>query len=269
MTISMPTTPASASAPATATASVPAPTARRILAQSLFEVKAILRNGEQLMVALFIPLGLLFMLATTNLIEINTGDWGRLDFLVPGVMAMAIMSGAFTSQAIATAFDRRNGVLRFLATTPLGRSGMLWAKVAAVFSVALIQLAAVAALAAALGWRVSLAHLVVALPAVVLGVAAFTGFALFLAGTLRAEGVLAMANILLIVLVVAGGIVAPADQLPAGLGAVAQFLPSGALGDAMRAALIDGKFAVLPLAILAAWSVFFAALTAKTFKWQS
>jgi len=247
----------------------PASPLQRIWTQSLFEVKSILRNGEQLMVALLIPLGLLVILAKTTMVEIDTGDVARLDFMVPGIMAMAIMSGAFTSQAIATAFDRRNGVLRFLATTPLGRSGMLWAKVIAVFMVCIIQLVAIAALALALGWHVTLGDLVLALPAVILGAAAFTSFALLLAGSMRAEGVLALANIILLVLVVGGGIIAPSDQLPSAIGSIARYLPSGALGDAMREALIHGSLSIVPLIVLAAWSVIFAFLTARTFKWHS
>lgn len=240
----------------------------RIAAQASFETKALMRNGEQIMVSILMPLGLLLVLGLTSLIDLDTGNVSRLDFVVPGVMAMAIMASAFTSQAIATGFDRRNGVLRFLATTPLGKGGLLAAKIGAVLAVALIQLVLIAVVALALGWNVSVSGLALSLIPAVFGAAAFTSLALLMAGTLRAEGVIALANIVLIALVVGGGIMAPADQLPQWLAPIAQFLPSGALGDAMRAALIDGVLAPVPLLILAGWTLVLSTLTARMFKWH-
>ena len=47
-----------------------------------------------------------------------------------------------------------------------------------------------------------------------------------------------------------------------------QWLPSGALGDAMREALIDGTTAWGDLGVLLVWAVIGTVLTAKTFKWE-
>lgn len=241
---------------------------RRILSQALFETKALMRNGEQLMVSILMPLGLLLALGLTTVIEFNTQGVARLDFVVPGVMAMAIMASAFTSQAISTGFDRRNGVLRFLSTTPLGKGGLLGAKIIAVLIIAALQLILVGALALLLGWNVSVAGLFAAILPAVLGAAAFTAFALLIAGTLRAEGVIALANIILVALVVGGGVLAPSSSLPSWLAPIAQFLPSGALGDAMRSALIDGVLAPLPLLVLAGWTALLAFGAGKLFKWN-
>lgn len=241
---------------------------KRIASQAAFETKALMRNGEQLMVSVLMPLGLLFVLGQTSLIDFETGGATRLDFVVPGVMAMAIMASAFTSQAISTGFDRRNGVLRFLATTPLGKSGLLGAKIGAVLAVAVIQLVLIAGVSLVLGWNVSASGLVLALVPALLGAAAFTSLALLIAGTLRAEGVIALANIILVALVVGGGVLAPASQLPAWLAPIATYLPSGALGDAFRSALIDSQFAALPLTILAGWTILLAGAAARLFKWH-
>lgn len=242
--------------------------AQRILSQAMFETKALMRNGEQLMVSILMPLGLLLALGLTSVIEFNTNGVERLDFVVPGVMAMAIMASAFTSQAISTGFDRRNGVLRFLSTTPLGKGGLLGAKIIAVLIIAALQLVLVSALALALGWHVSATGLLAAILPAILGAAAFTAFALLIAGTLRAEGVIALANIILVALIVGGGVLAPSSSLPAWLAPLAQYLPSGALGDAMRAALIDNTLAIGPILVLAGWTALLAFASAKLFKWN-
>lgn len=245
-----------------------ASTAKRIASQAAFETKALMRNGEQLMVSILMPLGLLFVLGKTSIIDFETDGVSQLDFVVPGVIAMAIMASAFTSQAIATGFDRRNGVLRFLATTPLGKGGLLGAKIGAVLAVALIQVVLISAVSLALGWNVAASGFVAMILPALLGAAAFTSLALLMAGTLRAEGVIALANIVLVALVVGGGVLAPASQLPAWLAPIATFLPSGALGDALRSALIDGQLAAIPCLVLAGWTILLAGACARLFKWH-
>lgn len=245
-----------------------APAVRRVLAQARFETRAILSNGEQLLVTLVLPVLLLVALARTTLVDLDTGGGSRVDAVAPGVLALAVMSTAFTSQAIATAFDRRNGVLRLLATTPLGRGGLLAGKVLGVLAVEAVQVVVLGAVALGLGWRPEPSGVVPALLAVLLGTAAFTALGLLVAGTLRAEAVLAIANLVLVLLAVGGGIVVPADQLPGPLAGVAAALPSGALGEATRSALADGAAAVGPLLVLAAWAAALGALTARLFRWS-
>ncbi|QZN84401.1 ABC transporter permease [Cellulomonas sp. C5510] len=245
-----------------------APVARRVLAQARFEALAVLRNGEQLLVTLVIPVVALVALGRSSFVELDTGGAERLDVVTPGVLGLAVMAGSLTSQAIATAFDRRNGVLRLLATTPLGRGGLLAGKALAVLAVAALQVLVVGATALALGWRPEPAGLVPAALALLLGVAAFTALALLLAGTLRAEAVLAVANLLLVVLAVVGGVVLPVAELPAGWAAVARWLPPGALGEALRTALVDGGFPAAPLAALAGWAVLLAAAVRRWFRWD-
>lgn len=188
-----------------------APAWRRVLTQAAFESRTVLRNGEQLLVTIALPLFLLVGLARTAVVELDTGGAARIDFVTPGVLAVAIMSTAFTSQAIATAFDRRNGVLRLLATTPLGRRGLLAGKVLAVLAIELVQAVVLCGVALALGWRPDAAGIPAAIGAGLLGTAAFTALALLLAGTLRAEGVLALANLVLVLLVVGGGVLVPPE----------------------------------------------------------
>lgn len=245
-----------------------APAWRRVRSQASFETRLILRNGEQLLVTLILPVLLLIGLAQVSMIELDTAGATRIDFVTPGILALAVMSTAFTSQAITTSFDRRNGVLRLLATTPLGRGGLLAGKVLAVLTVEAVQVVVIGGVALLLGWAPPVAGLAPALAAIVLGTAAFTSLALLLAGTLRSEAVLAVANLLLVLLTVAGGAVVPATKLPGALATVTPLLPSGALGDALRGALLDSALPLGAAIVLAAWTIALAISAGKLFRWS-
>jgi ABC-2 type transport system permease protein len=245
-----------------------APAWRRVASQALFEARLVLRNGEQLLVTLVLPALLLVGLVRTSFIALDTQGASRVDFVTPGILALAVMSTAFTSQAIATSFDRRNGVLRLLATTPLGRRGLLVGKILAVLAVEAVQVVVLGAVALGLGWQPDVAGLGPALVALLLGTATFTSLALLVAGVLRPEAVLAVANLLLVLLTVAGGAIVPARQLPGGLVDVAYLLPSAALGEALRAALIDGAVATGPMLVLLAWTAVLAWGAARFFRWS-
>jgi ABC-2 type transport system permease protein len=194
------------------------------------------------------------------------------DVVAPGVLALAVMSTAFTSQAIATAFDRRAGVLRLLATTPLGRGGLVAGKALAVLVVEIVQLAALAGIALGLGWAPDPAGLGGAVLATGLATTAFTGLALLMAGTLRAEAVLAAANLVWVLLLVGGGVVVPAGSLPEPLATVAPWLPSGALAEVLRATLgsipPNGPGVGTLLLVLASWAAALVLAARRTFRWS-
>lgn len=246
--------------------SAAAPLTRRVLAQGRFEVRLILGNAEQLLVALVLPVLLLIALDSVATPVLGAGR--RIDLLAPGVLALAVMSTSFTGQAISTGFDRRYGVLRLLGTTPLGRSGLLAGKVVAVLAVQTLQVVVLGALALALGWAPRWLGVLPALVVIALGTAAFVSLALLLAGTLRAEATLAGANLIWVLLLAGGGVVVPADRLPGGLARLAGVLPSGALGEGMRAALVHGRLALGPCAVLAVWAAVAGTAAAKWFSWD-
>lgn len=246
-------------APRPGTASWP----RRIVSHALFEVSTVLRHGEQTLLTLILPALFLVLLSRTGAISLPLAPGqDRIDLIAPGILALAVISSAFTGPAISTGFDRRAGALRMLATTPLGPGGLLGGKVLGVLVVQLVQVVLLGGLALALGWRPVLAGLVLAALALVLGTAAFTALALLVAGTLRAEAVLASANLLWVLLAIGGGAVLPS-------GPWSRWLPSGGLGDALRAAAEADLAAVwLPLLVLAAWAVVFTAAANRWFRWH-
>ena len=194
-----------------------APRARMIAAQAGLELRILARNGEQLLLTLIIPVALLAGFSLEPLIK--TGSGPRIDFLVPGILALAVMSTAFTSQAIATGFERRYGVLKRLGSTPLGRDGLIAAKTSAVLVVELGQAVVILAVGLALGWRPDARPAAAAWVVLLLlaGTAAFSGLALLLAGTLRAEATLAAANLVYLVLLGVGGVIFPLSKFPAGV----------------------------------------------------
>ncbi len=239
---------------------------RPVLAQARVEMLLTLRRGESLMVTLAIPLGILVFFGKVEAIRTDFDD--PLEFLVPGVLALAVMSAAMVSLGIATGFERRYGVLKRLGSTPLTRGGLLVAKTGTILALEVVQAAAIVVTGAALGWKVP-GGAVAALALILLGTVAFAGIGMFLAGTLRAEANLAVANGLFLVLMFLGGMAYPLDRLPALLQDLARLLPAAALSECLRGVLTDGvKFPLGSLAVLATWACIAPAAAARWFRWE-
>jgi len=246
-----------------------APLPRMVLAQARMETRLLLRNGEQLLLAVVVPLIVLVGgIAAARHFELSFSH-SAVDTLTPGVLALAVMSTSFTSLAIATGFERRYGVLKRLGSSPLPRSGLLAGKVGALLVVELLQAVLICAAAVVLHWSPTLTvpGVLGALVTALLGTAAFASLGLFVAGALRAEATLAAANLIYLLLLAGGAVVFPADSYGRAAG-VLSWLPSAALGSGLRTALIEGAFPGAPLLVLVAWTVVGTALTARTFRWE-
>jgi ABC-2 type transport system permease protein len=246
-----------------------APLSRMVLAQTRMETRLLLRNGEQLLLAVIVPLVVLVGgVEAARRLGLDLPH-SPIDTLTPGVLALAVMSTSFTSLAIATGFERRYGVLKRLGSSPLPRSGLLAGKVGSLLAVEVLQYAVIGGVALAFGWspRLTPAGVLGVLACALLGTAAFASLGLFVAGALRAEATLAVANLVYLLLLAGGAVVFPTTSY-GGSGGVLLALPSGALGQGMRAAFLDGSFPVVPLVVLAAWAVLGTTLTARTFTWE-
>lgn len=243
-----------------------APLWRMIRAQAALETRMLLRHGEQLLLTVIIPTLLLVLFSSVDVID--TGSGPRIDFLAPGILALAVLSTAFTGQAIATGFERRYGVLKRLGVSPLPRWGLMAAKTCSVLVVELLQVLLLTAVALMLGWSPHGNPLTVAL-LLLLGTAAFSGLGLLLAGTVRAEATLAAANLVFVLLLVGGGVIVPLEKFPGAVQSVLQLLPIAALSDGLREVLRYG--AGVPwgdLGVLAVWAVAGLAAAAALFKWE-
>ncbi|MDX3401138.1 ABC transporter permease [Streptomyces violaceoruber] len=244
----------------------PAPLGRMIAAQAVLETKMLLRNGEQLLLTVIIPTLLLVLFSSVDIIDTGAGE--AVDFLAPGILALAVMSTAFTGQAIATGFERRYGVLKRLAASPLPRWALMTAKTASVLVTEVLQIVLLTVIAFALGWSPH-GNPATVLLLLVLGTAAFSGLGLLMAGTLKAEATLAAANLVFLLLLVGGGVIVPLDRFPDAAQDVLGLLPISALSDGLRDVLQHG--AAMPwgdLGILAGWAVAGLAAAGKFFRWE-
>jgi ABC-2 type transport system permease protein len=240
-----------------------------VLALAANELRLALRRGESLLVTFVIPVGVLVLFSAFDLGRADTAS-PAVDRVLPGSMALAIIAAAMVSLAIATGFERQYGVLKRLGGSPAGTTSLVASKTIAVAVIELVQVVLLIAVAAGLlGWAPGPeASPILVVAALALGTVAFAGLGLLMAGTLRAEATLALANLLFLVALVIGGIVVPLSRLPDAVAAVAAVLPPALLTGLLAAGLGAGGDPTAPLALLAAWAVVLAGLAARTFRWD-
>jgi ABC-2 type transport system permease protein len=240
-----------------------------LTAQTRLETALTMRRGESVLLTLGIPVALLVFLSIVDVLPLPEGVDDPVDFLFPGVLALAVMSAAMVGPAIAVGFEREHGVLRRLAVTPLGRPRLLGAKVLSILAVEAVQVVVLTIAALALGWRPDGADAALAVAAVALGTVAFAGAGLLLGGTMPGLTTLAAANGLYVVLLLVSGMVFPLEELPSVLAAVARLLPSGALTELLQGALRpDADLPGRAWAVLAAWAVAAPLAAARWFRWR-
>jgi ABC-2 type transport system permease protein len=245
-----------------------------VWAQAGFDLRLVMRNGEQVLLTVLIPVALLIGVTLIGAVPLTAPPGSaRAAEALGGVISVAIISSAFTSLAITLGFDRRSGALLMWATTPLSRVGILTARILATSAVVALQCVLLMITAIALGWRPIAATLALPLVAV-LGTAAFAALGFALGGTVRAEATLAIANAVFLVLLVAGGTTFPASELPAPLAQIVSMLPSSGLADLLRWSTGGGPVATslaslsLDAIIVTAWGVGAAVVAARSFRWR-
>ena len=238
-------------------------------AQTAAEVRMTLRRGESVLLTIAIPVLLLVFFSTVDVLPIPEWAKHRVEFLAPGILALAVLSTAMVGLAIATGFERQYGVLKRLGTTPLGRTNLVVAKIAGVVAVELVQVVVIGVVGLALGWRPPVSGLAMAVLAVVLGTAAFSGIGLVMAGQWRAEMVLAGANGLYVVLLLVSGMIVPLTKLPVGVRAVTRLLPSTSLAEILHGILRHGgSVPGRAWIVLVAWAVVGPLAAVRGFRWE-
>ena len=244
-----------------------APTWRAVIAQAGMELRLTARRGENVLVTVVIPAAVLVFFGSVPVFEPGSG--GTLASLVPGVLALAVIATSLVNLGIATAYERSYGVLKRLGGTPLPRGGLVAAKIASVAVVEVLQVILLVTIAALMGWRPGAGwDPLLGIVALALGTMAFSGLGLAMAGALRAEATLALANGIFLVFLLLGGVVVSVDRLPDAVATLARLLPAAALSDALRVALGSSGSAAGPLAVLAAWGVGATAVAVATFRWE-
>ena len=240
---------------------------RAYLSQLRTELALSSRQGEQLLVSLGIPLLVLVFFSSVDVLPTGTDE--PVDFLAPGVLALAVMSTAMVSLGIGTGFERAYGVLKRLGAAPLGRGRWVAAKISMVLVIEVVQWVLLVAVALALGWSPDPAGWAPALVAGLLGTAAFGGLGLLMAGTLPGLATLAGANALYLVLLLTGGMVIPLEELPGAVAAVAKVLPAAPLAEVLTGSLIEGRsVAGWAWVALVVWALAAPLAAAATFRWE-
>ena len=241
---------------------------RPVLAQARVELLLTLRRGESVLLTFAIPMLLLWFFSTVDVLPTPDHLDDPVDFLVPGILALAVMSTAMVSLAIATGYERRYGVLKRLGSTPLSRGGLLAAKTANVIAIEIVQAVVIVITGIALGWELT-GGVVLAALFLLLGTIAFAGIGMLMAGTLRAEATLATANGVFLVLLFIGGMAYPLDKLPTVLEEIAKVLPAAALSESVRGALTPGVGVPgWSIVVLALWAIGAPLLAARFFRWE-
>jgi ABC-2 type transport system permease protein len=239
---------------------------RSILAQTRVELLLTLRRGESVLITIIVPVVLLVFFASLNFVPAGVQ---AIDFLLPGMLALAVMATGMVSLGIATAYERYYGVLKRLGGSPLPRGGLITAKILSVLVLEALQIALLVGVAAGVyGWRPQGAPGITILGLVV-GTAAFAGLGLAMAGGLRAEATLAGANGLYLIFLLLGGGILPLDHLPAPLEALARALPAAALTNVLRASMTNGAaFPGSDLILLAVWAAIILLVATRSFRWE-
>jgi ABC-2 type transport system permease protein len=243
-----------------------APIVRQIAVQTQFELLLTLRRGENILVTLIIPVLLLIFFASLNIIPAVNGP--VVNFLLPGILAIAIMAAGMVNLGIATAYERYYGVLKRLGSSPLSRSSLIIAKVISILILEVIQVILLAGVAIGLyGWHPA-GSILLTLFVLALGTVTFASLGLAIAGALRAELTLAAANALFLVFILLGGGILPLSHLPGPLAALAQLLPAAALTQALQATMSSGTLPAFPLIVLLSWTAIILGVAIRSFKWE-
>ena len=244
-----------------------APVAKQILQQVKFELLLTARRGENVLVTLILPVLLLIFFTSLNIVPVTNGK--AINFLLPGILAVAIIAAGMVNLGIATAYERYYGVLKRLGSSPLSRSSLIIAKIISILLLEVVQVIVLVGVAMLLyGWQPAGSALLTLLT-IALGTVTFASFGLAMAGALRAEATLAGANALFLVFLLIGGGILPLEHLPPFLANIAQVLPAAPLAQALQATMNNGStFPVTQLLILAIWAVIILVIAIRTFKWE-
>ena len=231
------------------------------------ELRIAARDGEQLLLTLGLPLLFLVFFSQVDVLPVSGAE--PIDFITPGIIVLALLSVAFVRPAISLGFDRSFGAIKRFAITPLKVSEFLVAKLLATFVLFSIQLALIAAIGAALGWRPTVQ--IQTVMALALGLIVFSSLAITLSSVIDGLTSLAVANTLYILLLLLSGLVFDLDRLPGTAASLARLLPTTALVELIRHQLTPETFADPgsgPWLVLGVWAIGSVVAANRLFRWE-
>lgn len=192
----------------------------------------------------------------------NPGD---LRALVPGLIALTLLFGTSSMEAIVIVFERRIGALERLLLAPMSLPALLAGKLLGgmVFGLTITLIVLVIALvvfgAAGVNWLLLFL-------AILLSAAAFSALGAFVSVAVKEVfEAQTLANFIRFPMMFLGGVFVPVDSMPFALQVIARVLPLTYAVEALRAALIGGAWtdATLDLLVLAGFALILFALAAR------
>jgi ABC-type multidrug transport system permease subunit len=195
-----------------------------------------------------------------------------IDFLIPGMIGMNIMSSSMWGIGYVLVEMRTRKLLKRLVATPMSRLQFL---VSFVLMRALFLLLELPVLLA-FGWfafHVGIAGSIPLLVAVsVAGALTFAGLGLLVASRAQnTQTVSGLMNAIMLPMFIGSGVFFSTARFPQAMQPFVRVLPLTALNDALRAIMIDGAglaSLALPLALLAATTVLSFAAALRLFRWR-
>ena len=204
--------------------------------------------------------------------SVEARDLGYIDFLMPGVIGMAIMQLGLFSVAFSFVTMKREGVLRRLLATPLDPASLLVAQVITRLIVVVIQTMILAAVAVFLFSAEFAGNFFAVLLAAAMGGAVFLAMGFAVSGWARTEQQAApLANIVSLPMMFLSGVFFSRDVLPDILQRITDFLPLTYLVEAIRGMTVEGDTVLMQwpnFLGLAVWLVVAFVIANRTFRWE-
>ena len=238
------------------------------LAQSKAEIKLAFRQVDLLALTIGIPALILVGFSLIKVLPLPSGVTKPVAFLVPGALALAVMGTGMIGQSIGTAVDRNYGVLKRLGATPLGRGGLMAAKITMIVVVEVFQVVLLFVVGALLGWSPK-GNLAEFFLLALLATVSFTGLGLLMAGLIRYEIMTGLSSVLWFILTLISGMIFPLSKLPSWLATFSKLLPPAATSTGFYHTLgVGGSVGASVWVPLIIWAVIAPIAAALTFKWE-
>lgn len=204
--------------------------------------------------------------------QVNARNLKYIDFLLPGIVALAIMQMAVFSVAFVFVDYKEKGILKRLLATPMKPYQFVTANVVTRLLVAVIQ----ATLLILVGVYLFHAHVLgsvwLLIPPVILGGIMFLGMGFTISGLAKTvDAVPAIANLIVFPMLFLGGTFFPIDNMPNWLQHIVKYLPLTYLSHSMRVVMIEAanfRAIAYDLAWMVVWAVILIFLAIFTFRFE-
>jgi ABC-2 type transport system permease protein len=241
-----------------------------LVSQIKLENRLFLREKEAIFWTLAFPV---FLIALFGLIwkDETWGDLSAINWLLPGIIVMALMTTCFLNNAMFIVEQREKGIFRRISLTPLKKHILIIGQLVNRYLIVLLQTLILIALAVIFfGARVQ-GNLALFWVVLSIGALSFLALGFAIAGLIKSEkSAHPITMIIFFPLMFLGGCVFPIDAIPGFLHPFCEVLPSLHLNDALRAVVTGGtSFGEIwqDLLILGGWLVVCSAIAVKFFRW--